>query len=102
MHTTTNTHMHMNTQDVKGVHTSTALLYTHTSLLHSFRRSNLIMLTSAVLHYHVPPHACMLVCMLSVDVSMVLKENHSQLKKHADGITAVAEHQHFTQSEVMQ
>ena len=44
----------------------------------------------------------MLVHMLSVDNSMVLKENHSQLKKHADGIAAVAEHEHFTQSEVMQ
>ena len=30
MDTTTNTHMHTNTQDVKGVHTSTAFLYTHT------------------------------------------------------------------------
>ena len=80
-HTNTYTHMHTNTQDVKGVHTSTALLYTHTSLPHSFRQSYMFLFTSAVLHYHVPPHACMLVCMLSVDASMVLKENYSQLNK---------------------
>ena len=63
----------------------------------------MFLFTSAVLHYHVS-HACMLVCMLSVDNSLVLKENHSQLKKHTDCITAVtvAEHEHFTQFEVMQ
>ena len=40
--------VYTNTQDVKGVHTSSALLYAHTSLLHSFRRSCMFLFTSAV------------------------------------------------------
>ena len=63
-HTNTYTHMHTNTQDVKGVHTTTALLYTHThtSLLQSFRRSYMLLFTSAVLHYHDCTTTCMHAC----------------------------------------
>ena len=63
MHTTTNTHMHvhMNTQGVKGVHTSTVLLYTHTCLASAGVTCFCLPLQCyIIMYYHM--HACLYVC----------------------------------------